>query len=232
MRVLVTRPEPEASRTAGALAGLGHTALVAPLFEAEPVTADLGVACDALAVTSARTPAMLPRDALAALTPLPAFAVGDRTAEALAAAGFRDIRSAAGDVTALAALIAAADLPPGARILHPGGEERAGDLAAALAPAGLAVVTATVYRMRAVAALPQAVGDALRSGSLAAVLHYSPRAADLFATHCTAAGLAPEAGGLRHLCLSAAVAAALEPLRPSCVITAQRPREADLLAAL
>lgn len=232
MRVLVTRPEPEASRTAESLAALGHAALLAPLFEAEPVAADLGGACDAIAITSARTPAMLPPGALAALAPLPAFAVGDRTAEALAAAGFRDIRSAAGDVAALAVLIAGAGLPAGARILHPGGEERAGDLAAALAPAGLSVVPATVYRMRAKATLPPAVGDALRSGSLAAALHYSPRAAGLFTTLCTAAGLAPEAGVLRHLCLSAAVAAALEPLRPSCVITAQRPREADLLAAL
>lgn len=232
MRVLVTRPEPEASRTAGALADLGHEALVAPLFVAEPLAACLDRACDALAVTSPRTPAMLPAEALDRLRALTAFAVGDRTAEALAAAGFGDIRSASGDVDALAAMIAAAGLPPGARILHPGGEERAGDLASALAPAGLAVVPVAVYRMRPLAALPVAVGEGLRSGSIAAALHYSPRAAEVFARLCRAGGLAREAAALRHLCLSPAVAAALEPLGPSCVITAQRPRETDLLATL
>ncbi|AVO46754.1 uroporphyrinogen-III synthase [Phreatobacter cathodiphilus] len=232
MRVLVTRPEPEAARTVAVLASLGHEALVAPLFTAEPVAADLGGAFDALAVTSARTTTLMPAEALAGFASLPAFAVGDRTAEALAAAGFVDIRPAAGDVEALAALIAAAGLAPGARILHPGGEERAGDLAAALAPAGLAVIPAAVYRMRPAEALPGAVDAALRAGTLDAVLHYSPRAAELFAGLSRAAGRAEEAAALRHLCLSPAVAAALEPLRPSCVITAQRPREADLLAAL
>jgi uroporphyrinogen-III synthase len=175
---------------------------------------------------------MLPPDRHAALSPLPAFAVGDRTAEALARAGFGDIRSAAGDVEALAALIVAAGLRRGARILHPGGEERAGDLAAALAPSGVDVVSVTVYRMRPLEALPPEVDEALRSGALAAVLHYSPRAAAHFARLCALASLSGQAGGLRHLCLSQAVAAALEPLRPSCVITAQRPRETDLLAAL
>jgi uroporphyrinogen-III synthase len=228
MRVLVTRPEPEASRTAAALTALDHEPVRAPLFTAEPVAADLGGAFDALAVTSPRTAALLP----ATLASLPAFSVGDRTAEALAAAGFYDIRSAAGDVEALASLIAAAGLPSGARILHPGGEERAGDLAAALAPAGLSVIPVAVYRMRPAETLPGEADAALRGGTLDAILHYSPRAAGVFARLCRAAGRAEEAAALRHLCLSPAVAAALEPLRPSCVITAQRPREADLLAAL
>ncbi|WP_415491802.1 uroporphyrinogen-III synthase, partial [Brevundimonas diminuta] len=42
----------------------------------------------------------------------PVFAVGDATAEAARAAGFADVRSAAGDIHALARLIAA-EAPPG-----------------------------------------------------------------------------------------------------------------------
>lgn len=232
MRVLVTRPEPEASRTAGALARRGHEAVVAPLFVAEPVAAEIDGPFAALAVTSPRTIAMMSADRCGALAGLPAFAVGDRTAGALAAAGFTDIRSAAGDLRALATLIAAAGLPRGARILHPGGEDRAGDLASALAPSGLAVVSAVVYRMTPAAAWPQAAAQSLADGTLGAVLHYSPRAAEVFRHLCLTQGWAAEACRLRHVCLSAAVAAMLEPLGLACVIIAQHPDEAALLAAL
>ncbi|MDP2801460.1 MAG: uroporphyrinogen-III synthase [Phreatobacter sp.] len=232
MRVLVTRPEPEASRTAEALAARGHEAVVAPLFAAVPVAAEIGGPFAALAVTSPRTIAMMPAGRLAALVALPAFAVGDRTAGALADAGFTDIRSAAGNLRALSALIAAAGLPRGARILHPGGEDRAGDLAEALAPSGLAVVSAVVYRMAPVTEWPEAAARTLADGTLGAVLHYSPRAAEVFCHLCLTLGGAAVARRLRHVCLSPAVAAMLEPLGPSCVITAQRPDEAALLAAL
>lgn len=232
MRVLVTRPEPEASRTAGALARRGHEAVLAPLFVAEPVAAEIEGPFAALAVTSPRTIAMMPADRRRALTGLPAFAVGDRTAGALADAGFTDIRSAAGDLRALSALVAAAGLPRGARILHPGGEDRAGDLAEALAPSGLAVVSAVVYRMTPAAAWPEAAAKSLADGTLGAVLHYSPRAAEVFRDLCLEGAWVAEARRLRHVCLSAAVAAMLEPLGPSCVITAQHPDEAALLAAL
>lgn len=58
------------------------------------------------------------------------FAVGDATAEAARAAGFADVRSAAGDIHALARLIAA-EAPPGP-LLAPGAREPAGDLPALL----------------------------------------------------------------------------------------------------
>lgn len=232
MRVLVTRPEPEASRTAGALARRGHEAVVAPLFVAEPVAAEIDGPFAALAVTSPRTIAMMPADRRSALAGLPAFAVGDRTAGALAAAGFSDIRSAAGDLRALATLIAAAGLPRGARVLHPGGEDRAGDLAKALAPSGLAVVAAVVYRMTPAAAWPEAAAENLAGGTLDAVLHFSPRASEVFCDLCLTRGWAAEARRLRHLCLSPAVAAMLEPLAASCVMSAQRPDETALLDAL
>ena len=52
MRVLVTRAEPQASRTAAKLRALGHEPLVAPLSETRPVAAGLrteGVAALAVA---------------------------------------------------------------------------------------------------------------------------------------------------------------------------------------
>ena len=233
MRVLVTRAEPEAGRTADLLAARGHQALVAPLVSPLRLPADLdptGLA--AIAVTSPRTIAMMPEGWRSALRPLPAFAVGDRTAAALRDAGFRDVRSAAGDITALAGLIRQAGLPAGAVLLHPGGEDRAGDLAAMLAGTGVTVESPTVYRMVEAGTLPEAVRDGLAAGAVDAVLHYSPRSARIFADLVGAAHLAEAARRPLHACLSPAVAAALEPLAAPRVIPAVRPDEAALLDVL
>ena len=42
MRLLVTRPEPDAARTAEALRARGHEVLVAPLLRVETIAADFG----------------------------------------------------------------------------------------------------------------------------------------------------------------------------------------------
>lgn len=233
MRVLVTRAEPEAGRTAALLAARGHRALVAPLVSPLPLAPDrdpTGFA--AIAVTSPRTIAMMPDRWRSALRSLPAFAVGDRTAAALRDAGFRDVRSAAGDIAALAGLIRQARLPAGAVLLHPGGEDRAGDLAAMLAACGLTVVSPIVYRMVEAGTLPETVRDALAAGVIDAILHYSPRSARVFADLVRAAHLAEAARRPLHACLSPAVAAALEPLAAPRVIAAVRPDEAALLDVL
>ncbi len=233
MRVLVTRGEPEAGRTATLLASLGHRPLVAPLLTAQalPATVDVsGVV--AVAVTSARTAAFLPDDLRRAMRDLPVFAVGDRTAAALRDAGIPDVRAADGDVAALAGLIRRAGLPPGGRILHPGGADRAGDLAGALEAQGLSVLAVTVYRMVAALRLPETAREALASGEVDAVLHYSPRSARIFTDLVLATGLAEAARRPLHACLSPAVAVALEPLAAPRVISSIRPDEAALLGLL
>lgn len=233
MRVLVTRPEPEAGTTAERLRGRGHEVLVAPLMTAVPIAGPMPVPQPgALAVTSGRTAGFLGPAVTGALRRLPVFAVGNRTASVLADAGFGDIRIAAGDVQALARLIAAAGLPAGTRILHPGGEERAGDLGGLLAGTPVAVVPWTIYRMEPVQALPAEVADALRAGRVDAVLHYSPRSAAVFAGLAAASGLAGRASGALHACLSPAVAAALAPLAPSRIAAAVRPDEESLIQLL
>ncbi|WP_204351469.1 hypothetical protein, partial [Providencia stuartii] len=64
MRVLVTRPEPEASRTAEELAWRGHDPVVAPLLLVEPLVEPASAAIAAggivaLAVTSPRTAGLI-----------------------------------------------------------------------------------------------------------------------------------------------------------------------------
>jgi uroporphyrinogen-III synthase len=230
MRLLLTRPEPDALRTAAALRALGHEVVIASLLRIEAVAdAPIGTGpWAAILVTSANAaPAVAAHASAAHLRGLPVFAVGARTAQAMSAVGFADVTSAGGDVDALAAVIAAR-LRPDAPLLYLGGADRAGDLAGTLRGRGFAVETVIVYRAVAAASLPDDAADALRGG-IDGVLHFSRRSAEAYLDASRAAGLSGSAFKPVHFCLSAQVA---EPLARSGVPTvrvAARPLEAALI---
>jgi uroporphyrinogen-III synthase len=154
-------------------------------------------------------------------TDLPVFTVGDATAERASALGFGRVVSADGDVEALARLIAAHGLT--GPVLHPSARTPAKDLGALLAPAGVEVRAVAVYETRSRHA--DRALDAVRSGSLDAVLVHSPRAAVLVAEQLGELGLS-----LTALAISEAAAAALAPARFLAVRVADAPREDALLA--
>ncbi|MDC7784198.1 uroporphyrinogen-III synthase [Rhodoplanes sp. TEM] len=232
MRLLVTRPDPDGARTADALRARGHDVLAAPLLRIEPV-ADAAIGDGpwaAVAVTSTNAiGAIVSHPQLSAA---PVFTVGGRTAKAARAAGLADVRSADGDVHALAELIAAAVQGTADPVLYLAGEDRAGDLEALLAGRGLAVRTVVVYRAVAQTRLPDAVRAALASGGIDAVLHYSRRSAEAFLAACAVDSLQVAARAIRHLCLSPQVAAALREGGAQDVVAASRPDEANLFGLL
>ena len=142
LRVWITRAEPGASRTAARLRDMGLEPIIASLLAVEPLTPVLPdlATFNALAFTSPNGVA-----AFAALTPRrdhPVFAVGDATAQAASAVGFPDVRSAQGDLAALARLIA--ESLSEAAILIPQAETPAGDMTAALTRAGQGKITTEI----------------------------------------------------------------------------------------
>jgi len=220
-RVWITRAQPGAARTAARLTALGFEPVVAPLLTIRPLLPDaLNAPPDfatvaALAFTSPNGVA-----AFAALTSdlrdRPVFAVGDATAEAARDAGFADARSAAGDIHALARLIAAN--PIQGLILAPGAREPAGDLPALLPD----------HDVRRLPVYAAEEADAVVPPDFDAVLLHSPRAA-----RALAAILTPEAATKRlAICISAAAAAPLTALGLAEIRTADAPDEASLLTAL
>jgi uroporphyrinogen-III synthase len=232
---LVTRPEPDGARTAAILRARSHDVLTLPMLRIEGIAdAALGPGpWAAVLFTSAnavRTFASHPR--LREVTGLPAYAVGARTQAAAAAAGFASVRSAEGDVHDLARLVAAELAPASLPLLHPAGDARAGDLADALKAHGLEVATAVVYRSVMVTDLTPEVRDALASGAIDAVLHYSARTAIAFMAAATRAGLFDCVVGSRHLCLSAQVAAPLKAAGVASPEIAAEPTEDALLACV
>jgi uroporphyrinogen-III synthase len=233
MRLLVTRPEPDASHTVQALRTRGHKVLVAPLLQAQTIGVGFSGPYAAVLMTSANAARALASHPRAGeLTRLPAFTVGARSAEAARAAGFTDVTSADGGLADLVALATSRFAAGSQRLLYLAGEDRAGDLAGELAAHGIAVETAVIYRAVAAERLPAELKQALSNGTLDGALHYSRRSVTTLIELSRAAGVLNGLLNLAHTCLSDEVAAALRNAGARRISVAPRPDEATLIGLL
>jgi uroporphyrinogen-III synthase len=232
VRLLVTRPEPDGERTAATLRARGHEVVVAPLLRVEAMPdADLGAGpWTGIIVTSRNaTRALEVHSRAHELFGLPVFAVGRRTAEGATAAGFTQIISADGDTQALVRLVVARRHPAGGPLLYLAGADRVGDVAGALAEAGVPVETAVVYRAVMMKEFPAPVQRALAAGELDGVLHFSRRSADVYLSCARSAGMLDSALVPSHYCLSRHVAEPLAAAGARKIAIAARPEEAAML---
>ncbi|WP_282604868.1 uroporphyrinogen-III synthase [Pelagibius sp. Alg239-R121] len=237
MRVLVTRPRPDAERFAEELSALGHNAQVEPLFEVvfhADAKVDL-TGVQALLFTSANGVRAF-CSALAGHRPedlsLQVFAVGDASARTAAEYGFTSIESAGGDVTDLTALVTRRLEPAAGGLFHAAGSKVAGDLKGGLEAAGFRFHRSVLYETREAAGLSAGLQAQLRHGEIDAVTFFSPRTAGSFVRLISAAGLEETLRTSLAVCLSAAVKERLEPLHWKSVLVAREPTQAAMLAVL
>lgn len=240
-RLLITRPSEDAAPLAARLAAAGFVPLVEPMLEmvwldgpppaVEDVQALLFTSANGVRAYTRRTPR---RDR-------PVLAVGNATARAAREAGFTDVESAAGDVHALAELVARRSDPAAGVLLHVAGATVAGDLAGMLAQQGFTVRRLTLYDARPAHALTPATAAALTDEQpdhrLDGVLIFSPRTARSFVSLVAEAGLVPRCRTVDVYCLSPAVAEAVctspsGPVPWRSVQVAARPDQDALLSLL
>ncbi|TAJ36836.1 MAG: uroporphyrinogen-III synthase [Reyranella sp.] len=212
MRVLITRPEREATALATALIERGHVPVIAPLFRLEilrppPDFADALAACQTVLLTSANGARALAEASEQRGKPI--LAVGDTTASTAEGLGFAAVVSAAGDGTALAALVRRGLDPKKGSLVHVSGVDVALDLAETLAPDGFEVHRFALYDAREESVLPESARAALAARALDAATFFSSRAASAFAKLVGDAGLADS---LRDVTAIAISPAALDPL--------------------
>jgi uroporphyrinogen-III synthase len=212
MRVLITRPEREATALATALIERGHAPVIAPLFRLEilrppPEFADALASCQTVLLTSANGARALAEASEQRAKPI--LAVGDTTASTAEGLGFAAVVSAAGDGAALADLVRRGLDPKKGTLVHVSGVDVALDLATTLAPDGFDVRRFALYDAREEAALPESARAALEARALDAATFLSPRAAAVFAKLVGDAGLAESLRGVSAIGISSA---ALEPL--------------------
>ena len=233
MRLLLTRPEADAQRTAKALRVLGHETIIAPLLRiAVAANAEIGSGpWAAILITSANAAnAIATHTAVTQFQTLPVFTVGQRSAQAMAAAGFADVSSADGGVTELAHL-AASRVKPGVSLLYLAGEDRSGDLAGDLGARGFDVQTAVIYRAVAAASLPRVAAEALASG-IDGVLHFSRRSAEAYVAAARGTNMLRAALKPVQYCISAQVAEPLSRAGAADTRAAAEPSEAALIAMI
>ena len=232
MRVLILRPEREATALATALSERGHVPVIAPLFRLEFLhpPADFSAAlaaCQAVLLTSANGARALAE--ASAQRGRSIFAVGDTTASTAEGLGFSHVLSAAGDAAALVDLVKARLKPADGPLLHVSGREVAGDLAEALAPAGFEVKRFTLYDAREETALPEPARAALEARAIDVATFFSPRAASTFASMVENAGLSGVLRGVTAVAISPAALAPVAGLPFKAAVAAERPTRQAVL---
>jgi len=133
LRLIVTRPQPAADKTAKKLRQMGHEVEVSPVLEIVDTGADLPAGgFDGLVVTSANALRIIDRPGIIeVIRNMPIFCVGDTTALAAEKIGFSTVYSAAGTARELADLVKYWLHSQGGmekRILYACGEERSESL--------------------------------------------------------------------------------------------------------
>jgi uroporphyrinogen-III synthase len=214
--LLLTRPETQSHALAAQLDPrllAGVEVVISPLLRIVPtgVVPDLGPDTGAI-FTSARAVELAPPG-----QGRMAICVGERTARAAAASGWRIAETA----ETADALVAALQDRPGGALVHLAGKHRRGEIASRLTAAGWQVAEITLYDQEPAALTPQARALLTSEGPVIVPL-YSPRSAALFAAQ------AGPARGITVVAISAAVIEALGDFRPDEVILADRPTGEDM----
>jgi uroporphyrinogen-III synthase len=233
VRLLVTRPQPDADRTAARLAALGHAALVQPLLTIafNPPPADVERP-GAILVTS--------QNAVRALTKwpqmrdwqaVPIFAAGPATARALADAGFNDVRTGARDSGSLTDIVIETFPKTAGPLLYPAARDRAGALAGGLFAQGYDVRTVEAYTADPVAGFDPDVRDMLVRGAIDGVLLYSGRTAKTLKALAMAEGVYDSLVRPEYFVISRHVAGIVADLG-ALLHVAERPDEDSLLALI
>lgn len=233
MRVLVTRPEPDATATSKRLAEAGHEPLRSPLMNIsfEPVR-DLGPGLvQAIIVTSRNAVRALQKSPiLKELLEVPVFAVGPGTTQDAHELGFHGVMKGTGTAAGLVDVIVSHADPAGGRLIHFAGYKLAFDLERALQEKGFTVDTIRCYSADRAEALSQSARDALAKGHLDAVLLMSPEAARTYMKLVRDADLESAAKSVMCACISQATADALEDFGAAVVGVADEPNSEEVLA--
>jgi len=231
---LLTRPRLDSESLAELLRAQSVDSLIEPVIEILPIAGAQLPPLDgvqALLITSANGVRALAR--LSGPPPvaryIPLLAVGAASAEAARQAGFADVRSATGDVAALAALVQQRLNPAAGPLLHVAGSAVAGDLSGSLKHQGFDVRRTQLYEARKSTELSPGTRQALTDGNIDMVLFFSPRSARAFVKLIGAAALDSVLARMTAICLSAQVAEAAAGVTWRRVRTAPEPAQAALL---
>ncbi|HET7714317.1 MAG TPA: uroporphyrinogen-III synthase [Bauldia sp.] len=214
MRLLVTRPEPDAGETAARLAAMGHEVMVQPMLRIvfAPPPEDPPEPAALIATSRNGIRALSTWPVAEGWRAKPLFVTGEGTARTAADAGFTDVRPGGADAASLADRLIR-DFPKrNGRILYAAARDRTGALAGGLTAAGYDVRTIEAYRAETETELDPAVAAALTAARIDGILFFSRRTAAAFVAALQQAHLGESLRRIACYVLSERVAEALRPL--------------------
>ena len=233
MRVLVTRPEPGAARTARQLSDMGHDAVVLPLSQIVPVTPNpvpstkgfLGVV-----FSSANAIAHLPVTLHRRVSRLPCHVVGQRTADEAIANGF-DVRTVAADSENLIDTLAE-HYEPGASLAFISGRVRTAGIEQGFDRLGLDITVIEVYDTLQFSYSTDYIIERLGSKPIDAILVLSVVAARQVQDLMTRDRISEYLKESKVYCISDRVAIGFAGMKSREVLIAPTPNEAGVLRLL
>lgn len=232
MRVLITRPEPDATIVARELTSRGHDPLIAPLVDIVEYQNNLPKAqrISAYVVTS--------RNGIRALSRVTdyrkslLYVVGSGTAEEAKANGYTKIIVGPGDASGLCKKICE-ELPPEEGLLiHISGRHLSYNICNELSSQGYDAERIILYDVKPKLELPYVAAKAFREKELDAILLFSPRIAQIFIELLCDADLQGNAIHFDVFCLSRNVAEIVARLNWRKVYISKAPNQISILSLL
>jgi uroporphyrinogen-III synthase len=235
MRLLVTRPQPDADKQSEKLTSLGHDVSTTPLLEVEfldPGPLPLTGAQALIATSRNALRAVAEGKDLKAALQLPIFVVGSATANSARELGFGDIHIGPGTAEEMLPLILSECEKENGALVHLAGERMAFDLKTALEGKGFEVAQPIIYRINMADSFAEAARKVIANNKLDGVILMSPATTQTFLAMIEAPELMAIARRLTYFCLSHKVAEPLKRLEDAQILIAGRPTEDDLLALI
>ena len=238
--LLITRPSPEAERTAQQIRACHGHAILSPALTIQPPDdkAALQAAMqrvhtyDGILLTSAHGANVLTTAVAPGQTPPPLFAVGEKTAGVLRKRGWKvDTPAIPAGGEALAQAIMGWQASSNQHFLFLQAEQGRDELTTLLQQAGYRVDRVAAYRAEAVTTLSTETQSALAKGEVDAILFFSGRSAQAFVAALPSEGK----GGVRNALIaviSPVTGQAVQALGYTVTVTAHRPNSEGLLQAL
>lgn len=235
MRLLVTRPEPEATALKDRLVAGGHGVVIEPLLRIEFLPLedlDLEGAQALIATSRNGIRALAHGNVLDVAREIAIFTVGPGTAATARTLGFHHVIEGPRDAGALIALVSLRAEVNAGPLVYLAGEVQAADVAGELRHLGFHVHEPVVYRSALADRLASATVAEFEAGRIEGVLLFSAQTARTYARLVLAHRLSGRLGRITHYCLSAAVARGLDALPPLNIVIAAKPNAEEMLALL
>ncbi|MEK1887862.1 MAG: uroporphyrinogen-III synthase [Phyllobacterium sp.] len=227
--VLVTRPQPGATRTSERLLCGGFLPLVLPLTRIVALDAtNPKVKFCAVAVTSASALREASDALLRPLLKVPCFAVGEATASAARARGFETVTTGDGDGASLAQTVIE-ELPTGGCVLYLTGKVRSPDFEQTLRKSGIHFRCILTYDTVSVSYTTDFLLDFFAQKRIDCCLLYSRWGAEEFLHLASRPELTHHFDNTSIFCLSRRIADALSHWKQGEVHVSERPDEDALV---